>query len=269
MIPKVIYTYWHDKEQIPGLMRRCVEGWKRFNPDWRIAILDENSNIGEKPMNFQSLRKQHQADWVRLKVLKDKGGVWLDGTIIPIQPLEAWLDLHHQGFQGFFAPRKTNIIDNWVFGAEPKNPFLNAWFKCLDDAVQNGLDNYKKDFEVRYPNYREFKLPYFTMHACSYEILKSNPGLRKAMLLKPSTGKFGPLGISNIFHLFRSFSPKPFIKLNRKERPILNFLILFTPKGSILHKNFGYPPCPVPWWLIVIMLVVFIVFLGVFIRYIT
>lgn len=45
IIPKKIWTYWHDESQ-PDIIKRCIENWKKLNPDYEITILN-NSNYKE------------------------------------------------------------------------------------------------------------------------------------------------------------------------------------------------------------------------------
>ena len=84
-IPKIAYSYW-DKNT-PPIIDRIIEERRKTMPDWKIILLTDqtiNNYIDMKsvPSGYEKLKPQHQADWIRLKLLDKYGGLWLDSSII-------------------------------------------------------------------------------------------------------------------------------------------------------------------------------------------
>lgn len=87
MIPKRIVTFWHNGRTTPRLSRwdacchrpstvpsACIEKMRSMNPTWRVITYTDEVIPKTRP-DVRRLWRAHRADWVRLWVLKEKGGV--------------------------------------------------------------------------------------------------------------------------------------------------------------------------------------------------
>ena len=78
-------------------------------------------------------RVQHEADLLRIMLLHKFGGVWADARILPVAPLDTWLN-HDLAAAGFFAfswePGKHGRLTtaNWFLAADrPHHPLVIKW----------------------------------------------------------------------------------------------------------------------------------------------
>jgi len=103
VIPKTIHYIWVGGKPLPPLAKKCIESWKKFCPDYEIIKWDEtNFDIstsryckeayGAKKFAFVS-------DYIRLHVLVNHGGVYMDTDVELLKPIDGYLI--HQAFSGF------------------------------------------------------------------------------------------------------------------------------------------------------------------------
>ena len=142
MIPKIIHYCWFGRGEMPKLMKKCIRTWKKYCPDWEIICWDEdrfdiNSTVFTAQA-YQARKFAFVADYVRLKVLYEMGGVYLDADQELLKPLEPFL--HHKAFVGFL---NTNEISAGVVGAEPGHPVIGEMLGLYEDkrfSSQDGID---------------------------------------------------------------------------------------------------------------------------------
>lgn len=131
-IPKTIWIYWHEGEDhAPYLVRRCIQSWRDYNPDWDIKVLDEEilENYFITTKQLSSLPTRFTSNLLRLKVLADHGGVWADATTLCHRPLNEWLPMvaEQSGFFVFRGPNHDRWLDNWFIASDPRHPLINEW----------------------------------------------------------------------------------------------------------------------------------------------
>lgn len=165
-IPKVIWTYWNEGTP-PKLVQLCMNGWKRLNPDFKIVLIKRNTvtDIIQDPLpeNFNSFSPQRQSDWIRLAVLKNFGGYWLDSTIMltcglaaPVSPKNTADGSGVAYFNPFHTIKKSNpIIETWFIGVQKGNIFIEAWFIEFDRVCKkfgNDGSGYIRELQREYPS---------------------------------------------------------------------------------------------------------------------
>ncbi len=137
-MPKTIYSVWlQGLEVAPDLVRFNSKRWVALNPDYRLRILDwsdvlelfEGSDLPLRDMPPQTV-----ADVVRLHLLCENGGVWVDLTVLPVKALSQWLDdaLAKGGFFAFERPGSDRPISNWFLAATPQHLILREWWKQVE-----------------------------------------------------------------------------------------------------------------------------------------
>ena len=123
MIPKRIHYCWFGRGAMPKLMKKCIKSWKKYCPDWEIILWNEdsfdiNSSLWTKQA-YEAKKYAFVADYVRIKVLREQGGVYLDTDQELIKPLEPFQK--HRCFVGFMDSAN---ISAGVIGAEPEHPIM-------------------------------------------------------------------------------------------------------------------------------------------------
>jgi len=106
-IPKIIWMMWmQGLEGAPYLVRRCYDSWRHHNPSWRVIFLDETNlheyvDVAAVLASDNAIEVQARSDIIRVNLLAEHGGVWVDATCFCCRPLDSWLGEHARG--GFFA----------------------------------------------------------------------------------------------------------------------------------------------------------------------
>jgi hypothetical protein len=75
------------------------------------------------------LSMQQASDMLRLDLLANHGGVWVDATCFCVQPLDEWLfSKMESGFFAFDRPGRDRIMSSWFLAAEPGNYLISKMF---------------------------------------------------------------------------------------------------------------------------------------------
>lgn len=154
-MPKLIWSYQETEFAVSDLAERCVNNWRRMNPDYIVHVYDFKGIVSELNVKnpelvpvFSKIRKvQHRADWVRLYTLARHGGYWLDGSVFLTQPLDkyfrklvddsgenqgvmyyldAWSDLNVADY---------GIMETYFIAVLPHNAFIRAWFHEFNNLM--------------------------------------------------------------------------------------------------------------------------------------
>ncbi|MDN7143132.1 hypothetical protein KC131_21000 [Pseudomonas sp. JQ170] len=184
-IPKKIWTYWNS-EEAPKTVRACMKSWKDKNPDYEITQLNPNNlqaYLREVPEQFYSDTPQRQADWVRLAVLREHGGVWLDSTTVTFERLDFLHQIqrvHGSELIAFFNKQHTSnplypIIENWFIAAPEKSKFISDWYDEFGKSIANGAGKYieqlGKEFNIHELAQNLKKHNYFSMHIAAQALM--------------------------------------------------------------------------------------------------
>ncbi|MCR5522215.1 MAG: glycosyl transferase [Clostridia bacterium] len=103
MIPKTIHYCWFGGKPLPELAQKCIASWKKYCPDYEIIEWNE-SNFDFSECNYA--REAYEAkkwafitDYVRLKVLYENGGIYMDTDVEVLKPLDSLLQ--YEAVSGF------------------------------------------------------------------------------------------------------------------------------------------------------------------------
>ncbi|CAF1379591.1 unnamed protein product [Adineta steineri] len=147
-IPLKIWTYWHD-ENVPGMIQNCVANWQHSNPKYKIRLLNKNSLTEwikiPLPWNFENLNYSRQADWARLNLLMEHGGIWLDASLIATGSLDFIHEKKEryasEGFMFYLDCFTKNpsypVLESWFIASIPHGKFITGWFNEFNFATVN------------------------------------------------------------------------------------------------------------------------------------
>lgn len=145
MITKKLHYVWVGGGPIPPTYQAYIDRWSVLMPDWEVVRWDEqNFDVHSSAYCRQAYEQKRWAfvsDYIRVKVLYDHGGIYLDTDEEMVQSLECFAQ--HQAFFGLESgPR----LQAGVFGCQAKNEAVGAILKHYD---QRGyLVNGKQDNTV-------------------------------------------------------------------------------------------------------------------------
>jgi len=209
-IPNKIWCYW-DSIQIPEIVKICTDSWKKYNPDYEIVILNNQTlktylpdiDFGAMPRSKDSPARF--SDFVRLCILEKYGGIWIDSSTVCNQSFR-WINSiqNHTKCECIcyyivFKNEKgvdndSPVIENWFIAAIPGSPFIKDWkdeflrinhFNTVDlyleHIKQNGTDisHIGDDMQT-----------YLTMHCSAQVILQKNKGKYKLCCFSAKEGPF-------------------------------------------------------------------------------
>ena len=123
-IPKIIHYCWFGRNKKPALIRKCIRSWKKYCPDYQfIEWNEDNFDIDSLPYCRQAYDAKKWAfvtDYVRLKVVYEHGGIYMDTDVELVKPLDDYL--HYPCFMGF--QHESYVNTGLIFGAEKNHGFV-------------------------------------------------------------------------------------------------------------------------------------------------
>jgi len=236
---KLLWMYWNERK--PKLIQQIEEHNQKNLPTWNIHYLDDTTiheYIPSFPKQFHTLIPQHKADWIRLYLISNYGGVWCDASIIINSERamnELWEKTEKHDFVGFYNGKKVNgiyeKIENWCFASKKGGKLVTEWLKEYNKAIQEGFKQYRerivKDTNLDlYIKKNEF-VDYFTVYFCLQYVLQHQPVPKMYMMNSRNTmfkvrdvceRKKGKVPRCIMNTLKTKKEKLPYIKLTRHER---------------------------------------------------
>ena len=221
---KNIYILWFQGfDNAPEIVKKCVQSWRFYNPDWNIITLDD-SNLHQyidltiydaKP----NMSQNHRANMVRMLLLNKYGGLWTDATTFCNRPLNDWLP--HYAKEGIFMfnnPRPGVLVSNWFIYSEPNNYIMKQWLDKSERFFINkdGCDEY------------------FWMHSLFLKMYTKNIIFRQSWDRVPKISANGPHIIQRLgFSSFATTEIKKMIKSQVTPLYKLSWKIMVQPKKRV------------------------------------
>lgn len=140
-IPKLIHYCWFGKNKMLKLNLKCIESWKRVLPDYELRLWNEdNFDITMNQFVKEAYEMKKWAfvtDYVRLYVLYNYGGIYMDTDVEVLRRLDPFLK--HSAFTGF---ENDKYIPTGIMGAGKGNEwigYLLSYYENKKFILENGL----------------------------------------------------------------------------------------------------------------------------------
>lgn len=135
MIPKRIHYCWFGYGEKNKLVQKCIASWKKYCPDyeiieWNESNFDVNKNAYMK-MCYEQRKYAFLTDYVRLIVVEEYGGIYLDTDVELIRPIDELLE--NSAFFGFETHEYVNT--GIGFGAELGNKIVVEMLREYDTLL--------------------------------------------------------------------------------------------------------------------------------------
>lgn len=132
-IPKKIHYCWFGGKPLPKSAQKCVASWKKYCPDFEIIEWNEsNFDVNCNAYCIEMVKHKKWAfltDYVRLKIIYEHGGIYLDTDVQVIRPL---YELLEKG--AYMGVENTNRVATGLgFAAEKGHPFIYENMKYYEN----------------------------------------------------------------------------------------------------------------------------------------
>lgn len=137
MIEKKIHYIWFGGNK-PEKVLKCIKSWEKFLPDFEIIEWNEkNFNIEEERGKNRFFRECYDrklwafvSDYVRVKILYENGGVYLDTDIEIIKNISSLLNTDM-----FLGYENENTMSFGIVGVIPKHKIFKEMYEFYQDKI--------------------------------------------------------------------------------------------------------------------------------------
>jgi hypothetical protein len=137
---KTIWIYWKQGwNNAPEVAKICLKSWYKYNSDYSIVELDDFNmkkyfDIDEDfNLSISKPDIVAKSDIIRLGLLKNNGGLWVDSTCFCTKPLNLWLDEIMINFDFFAYNKHINsvLISSWFLSSTNNSYLINKWYEAV------------------------------------------------------------------------------------------------------------------------------------------
>lgn len=133
MIPHKIHYCWFGQQPLPREAEECIASWRRAMPDWELCLWNEQNfdveSVAYTREAYAAGKYAFVSDYVRLKVLKDYGGLYLDTDVQVFKSL-APLTVH-KAFASFEGSKHLPV-GTCVLASEAGGEWVTAMLRLYD-----------------------------------------------------------------------------------------------------------------------------------------
>lgn len=130
IIPKTINYCWFGNNEKPQIVKKCIESWKKYCPDYKIIEWNEkNFDININNYVKEAYKEKKYAfvsDFARLWIIYENGGIYLDTDVELIRNIDDILEN-----KTFFATEDNIYVNTGLgFGSQKNSEIIR---KLIDD----------------------------------------------------------------------------------------------------------------------------------------
>jgi alpha-N-acetylglucosamine transferase len=125
-----IYIYWVGNDyKLIKILRTIIYLHSNNGKNYNVHLINKDNiknYIKNIPDYFYKLLPAHQADYVRVCVICDNGGIWLDSDTLVMDDLNTLFNII-KNKNGFFIKENNKILWNGIFGSKANTPLMLEW----------------------------------------------------------------------------------------------------------------------------------------------
>lgn len=174
-IPPMIWVYWWDGfDSAPEIVKACISSIRQAAGDVEVILLDKNNYSNYVQLPNDIIKKHtdgiighaHYSDIVRLSLLAEYGGLWMDATLYCSRKLPD--DIWNREFYTCKQENEDSLVPSklrwagWLLGGAPDFPLFSfardlliAYWRRYDAVIDYLLMDYV--FDVAYETLPEVK----------------------------------------------------------------------------------------------------------------
>lgn len=134
-----VFIFWIGKEySLITILRELIYLHSNNGKNYKVHFLNDDNvkdYIKNIPPKYYKLRPAHKADFVRVNVICDYGGIWLDSDTIVMDDLSSLFKVLEEK-DGFFMRENNISIVNGVFGSRKNTELMETWKKYINHNLK-------------------------------------------------------------------------------------------------------------------------------------
>lgn len=249
MIPRKIWSYWDDPDNMPEVVKLSNRSWEKHNKGFEINLLNKNTWRKFVPdIDLSSLKfndsQQRFSDFLRLYLLRRYGGIWLDASMICFSPLTNWMaeiekkeDPEFIGFcvSGVTTDHSYPVTESWFIACKQGSLYINEVYHEFFHSFTSfdNIDKYFESLEKLGVNFHNIgKNHYLAVYLCFQKVLQKskNRDQFRIKVISAEDERLGPMyymvapndgmsDVSNIMKLCTNDKTRTaLVKLRKEER---------------------------------------------------
>ncbi|MEM7195592.1 MAG: capsular polysaccharide synthesis protein [Pseudomonadota bacterium] len=134
-----IWFLWlQGKDEMPEVVKLCYESWGFHNAGHDLIFLDKSNlyeyvQLDDSILGNKNLTVQALSDVIRINLLDQNGGVWVDATCYCHRPLQSWLEeVMPEGFFAFDRPTPDRMIASWFLASKLGNELVRQYAESVN-----------------------------------------------------------------------------------------------------------------------------------------
>lgn len=195
-IPKKIWVFWDNKNNIPSIVQKCYEIITKQCPDYDFIQLNME-NYGEyvndenilKILKDEKLGIALKSDVLRTYLMIKYGGFWMDSSIILLQSLDWIYKLNEKDEYDIFMFKANYhssrddkpVLESWFIASKPNVDFNKFVLEKLVDILlkpdlnlETELNILKADKDVDYQKFGIHGVYHIVYYIYIYTLFKNN-----------------------------------------------------------------------------------------------
>lgn len=135
MIPRIVHFCWFGKNKYPYIVEKCLESIFSSLPDFDIKIWNEDSfDVNGSVFTKKAHAERKWAfvsDYVRLKVLFEYGGIYLDSDVEVLKDFRPLIEKKRM----VFSRIEGGLVSCGFIAVEPRNSIIKELIDYYDSAA--------------------------------------------------------------------------------------------------------------------------------------
>jgi len=125
-----VFLYWVGKEyKLINILRELIYAYSTIGKGYTVHLITEKNiskYIQNIPEYFSKLCPAQQSHFVRVNVICDYGGIWLDSDTIILNSLDILFE-YIENKSGFLIKYDNINFGNVIFGSKKQTPLMLEW----------------------------------------------------------------------------------------------------------------------------------------------
>lgn len=136
-----IWQFWQGPK--PPFIELCLETVKKNNVNFQHVVLDENSVFDYLPDLRKDLdllpRIANKADYIRFRLLKEYGGIWLDADVVLFKDLKDVYERFEKSHFDFSATSHFGLgkPSIWLLMSKKKSSIVDFQVMSMDSKLNS------------------------------------------------------------------------------------------------------------------------------------